>query len=186
MDRGSGLNLLYADTLDAMGIPRARLRPSSAPIHRVVPGKQALPLGQIDLPVTFRTPSNFRKETLTFEVVRFKGSYHALLGRPCYAKFMAVPNYTYLKLKIPGPKGVITVSSTYERALQCDEECVRYATALIESEQLLPYHVAWAGADHPKEAEKVEGSFVADKDSKEVVVDDEGRAMQIGAELSPK
>jgi hypothetical protein len=33
-------------------------------------------------------------------------------GRPCYAKFMVVPNYTYLKLKMPGPNGVITVGST--------------------------------------------------------------------------
>jgi hypothetical protein len=36
-----------------------------------------------------------------------------VLGRPCYAKFMAVSNYTYLKLKMPGPNGVITVGSTY-------------------------------------------------------------------------
>src|SRR5579859_2726527 len=99
---------------------------------------------------------------------------------------MAVPNYTYLKLKIPGPKGAITVSSTYERALQCDDECVRYATALIESEQLLLDLMAWAAADHPKEAGKVEGSFDANKDSKEVAMDDEGHAMRIGAELSPK
>jgi hypothetical protein len=27
------------------------------------------------------------------------------LGRPRYTKFMAIPNYTYLKLKIPAPKG---------------------------------------------------------------------------------
>jgi hypothetical protein len=33
-----------------------------------------------------------RKETLTFEVVGFRGTYHAVLGRPCYAKFMVVPN----------------------------------------------------------------------------------------------
>jgi hypothetical protein len=26
---------------------------------------------------------------------------------------MAVPNYTYLKLKMPGPNGVITVGPTY-------------------------------------------------------------------------
>jgi hypothetical protein len=39
-----------------------------------------------------------------------------VLGRPCYAKFMAVPNYTYLKLKMPGPNGVITVGSTYRHA----------------------------------------------------------------------
>jgi hypothetical protein len=35
--------------------------------------------------------------------------YHAILGRSAYAKFMAVPNYMYLKLKIPGPKGIIIV-----------------------------------------------------------------------------
>jgi hypothetical protein len=71
------------------------------------------PLGQLDLLVCFGTPSNFRRETLTFEVVGFRGTYHAVLGRPCYVKFMVVPNYTYLKLKMPGPKGVITVGPTY-------------------------------------------------------------------------
>ena len=65
-----------------------------------MPRKQAMPLGQIDLPVTFRDPSNYRIETLTFEVVGFPRTYHTILGRPCYVKFMAVPNYTYLKLKI--------------------------------------------------------------------------------------
>jgi hypothetical protein len=28
-------------------------------------------------------------------------------------KFMAIPNYTYLKLKMLGPNGVITVRTTY-------------------------------------------------------------------------
>jgi hypothetical protein len=36
-----------------------------------------------NLPVWFGTPDNFRKETLTFEVVGFRGVYHAILGRPC-------------------------------------------------------------------------------------------------------
>jgi hypothetical protein len=35
----------------------------------------------------------------------FSGTYHAILGRPAYAKFMVVPNYTYLKLKIPVQRG---------------------------------------------------------------------------------
>jgi hypothetical protein len=65
---------------------------------------EAVPLGQIDLPVTFSDKGNFRKETLTFEVVGFPGTYHAILGRPAYAKFIEVPNYTYLKLKMPEPK----------------------------------------------------------------------------------
>jgi hypothetical protein len=75
-----------------------------------VPGKRIQPLGQIDLPVWFGTLANFRKETLTFKVVGFKGVYHAILGWPCYAKFMAVPNYTYLKMKMSGPNGIITGS----------------------------------------------------------------------------
>ena len=45
MDCESGLNILYADTLDAMGIDRGHLRPSGAPFHGVMPGKQAMPLG---------------------------------------------------------------------------------------------------------------------------------------------
>jgi hypothetical protein len=44
---------------------------------------------------------------------------------------MAVPNYTYLKLKMPGPNRVITVGSTYRHAYECDVECVEYAKALI-------------------------------------------------------
>jgi hypothetical protein len=81
-----------------------------------VPGKQVIPLGEIDLPVTFGDPANYRTETLTFEVVGFHGSYHAILGRPCYAKFMAVPNYTYLKLKMLGLHGVIIIGSSFQRA----------------------------------------------------------------------
>jgi hypothetical protein len=65
-----------------------------APFHEVVPGIETLPLGQIDLPVMFRNERNFRTEILTFEVVGFSGTYHAILGRSAYAKFMAVPNYT--------------------------------------------------------------------------------------------
>jgi len=45
MDGGSGLNILYTEMLDAMGIDRARVWPTGAPFHDVVPGKQALPLG---------------------------------------------------------------------------------------------------------------------------------------------
>ena len=58
------------------------------------------------------------------------------MGRPCYAKFMAIPNYTYLKMKMPGPKGVITVGSSFEHAYECDVECVEHAKALAVDEAL--------------------------------------------------
>ena len=113
MDGGSGLNIMYTKMLDEMGVDRTRLRPTRAPFHGMVPGKQAMPLEQIDLPITFGNPTNYRMETLIFEVVGFHGTYHAILGRPCYAKFMAIPNYTYLKLKMPGPHRVITVGTSF-------------------------------------------------------------------------
>ena len=64
--------------------------------HEVIPGKRVTPLERIDLPVTtFRTLTNFRTETLTFKVVGFHGTCHAILGRACYTKIMSIPNYTY-------------------------------------------------------------------------------------------
>jgi hypothetical protein len=104
MDGGINLNILYVHTLRLLGIGLDQLRPSTTSFHGVAPGKRVQPLGQIDPLVWFGTPDNFHKETLTFEVVGFRGTYHAILWRPCYAKFMAVPNYTYLKMKMPGPR----------------------------------------------------------------------------------
>ena len=101
-----------------------------------MPGKKALLVGRINLPVYFGTAANFRKETLTFEVVGFRGTYHAIIGRLGYAMFMAIPNYTYLKLKMPGPKGVITVSSSYEHTYACDVECVEYGEVVESSTDL--------------------------------------------------
>ena len=137
MDGGSSLNIIYAKTLELLGVDRSEVRADAAPFHGIAPGKRILPLGRIDLPICFGTPSNFRKETLTFEVVGFRGTYHAVLGRPCYTKFMAVPNYTYLKLKMSGPNGVITVGPTYKHTFECDVECVEYTEALAESEALI-------------------------------------------------
>ncbi|XP_066309508.1 uncharacterized protein [Miscanthus floridulus] len=104
------------------------------PFHCIVLGKHTLPLGRINLPVCFGTPANYHKEVLTFEVVGFKGTYHAILGRSCYTKFMAVPNYTYLKLKMLGPNDVITIESTYEHAYDYD---IKYTEAIMEAETLI-------------------------------------------------
>jgi hypothetical protein len=45
MDGESGINVLYASTLDDMGISRSQLRSSTSPFHGVVPGMEALPIG---------------------------------------------------------------------------------------------------------------------------------------------
>ena len=92
-----------------------------------------MPLGQIDLPITFGDPSNYRMETLKFEVVGFHGTYHAILGCPCYAKFMAILNYTYLKLKMLGPCRVITIGTFFQHAYKCEVKCYDHAMTIIAS-----------------------------------------------------
>ena len=49
---------------------------------------------------------------------------------------MAVPNYTYLKLKIPGPGGVITVGTSFQCAYECEVECCGHAIAIVASREL--------------------------------------------------
>jgi hypothetical protein len=71
MDGGSSLNIIYTETLELLGLDRSEVRAGATPFHGIAPGKRILPLGRIDLPVCFGTPSNFRKEALTFEVVGF-------------------------------------------------------------------------------------------------------------------
>jgi hypothetical protein len=59
MDGGSNLNIIYAETLELLGVDRSEVRAGAAPFHGIASRKRILPLGQIDLPVCFRTPSNF-------------------------------------------------------------------------------------------------------------------------------
>jgi hypothetical protein len=187
MDGGSSLNIIYAETLGLLGIDLSMIRAGAAPFHGIVPGKRVLPLGQLDLPVCFGTPSNFRKETLTFEVVGFRGTYHAVLGRPCYAKFMVVPNYTYIKLKMPGPNGVITVGSTYRHTYECDVECVEYAEALVESEALIA-DLECLSKEVP-DAKHHTGNFEPAEAVKSVPLDpsnDADKKVRISSELDPK
>jgi hypothetical protein len=187
MDGGSSLNIIYAETLGLLGVDLSMIRAGAAPFHGIVPGKRVLPLGQLDLPVCFGTPSNFHRETLTFEVVEFRGTYHAVLGRSCYAKFMAVPNYMYLKLKMLGPNGIITVGSTYRHAYECDVECVEYAEAITESEALIA-DLDCLSKEAP-DAKHHAGNFKPVEAVKTVALDPSNNAckqVRIGSELDPK
>jgi hypothetical protein len=59
----------------------------------------------VALPVTFGIKENYRMEYIKFEVASFESSYHAILGTPALAMFMAVPHYIYLLLKMPSKIG---------------------------------------------------------------------------------
>src|SRR4051812_36697668 len=98
MDGGSNINILYHDAFHRMALSNEQLQPSTTTFHGVVLGKSSRPIDRIALEVTFRVSTNFRSEVLIFKVVKLRSPYHAILGRPYYAKFMARPCYVYLKL----------------------------------------------------------------------------------------
>jgi hypothetical protein len=111
IDGGSGINVLFAKTLKKMGLDITNmLTKSTAPFYGIVPGNTAIPLGSVIQPVTFgESRDNYRTEYVKFKVADFETSYHAILCRPAIAKFMAVPHYTYLVLKMPSPAGVLSL-----------------------------------------------------------------------------
>jgi hypothetical protein len=111
IDGGSGLNVLFTKTLKKMKLDITHmLTKSTSPFYGIVPGNAAIPLGSVVLPVTVgETRENYRTEYIKFEVADFKTSYQAILGRPAIAKFMVVPYYTYLVLKMPSPAGVLSL-----------------------------------------------------------------------------
>jgi hypothetical protein len=105
IDGGCGLNVLFTKTLKKMKLDITHmLTKSTSPFYSIVPGNEDIPLGLVVLPITFgETKENYRTEYIKFEVADFETSYHAILGRPAIAKFMAAPHYTYLVLKMPSP-----------------------------------------------------------------------------------
>jgi hypothetical protein len=48
--------------------------------------------------------------------------YNAFLGRLTLTKFMAIPHYAYLVLKMPGPHGVISIRGDIKRTHDCYKE----------------------------------------------------------------
>jgi hypothetical protein len=68
-------------------------------------------------------------------VVDVSGSYNAILGKPCYAKFMVVSNYTYLKLKMLGPRGIIMSSSSLKAAYTCEQANYELASTLAATRE---------------------------------------------------
>jgi hypothetical protein len=127
MDVGSDINLIYARTLRAMSISLKSLKPTDCSFHGIVPGSANYPLGKIELDVCFGDIGNYRREKLEFEVMDWPSQYHTILGRPAFAKFMAVPHYAYLTLKILGTKGTIMVQGSFKVSNTCDKEFNRMA-----------------------------------------------------------
>jgi hypothetical protein len=148
IDGGSNINLLYRTSMEKHRIPAIQLKTTKLTFHGIVPGHSCTPMGQIQLEVVFGEKDNYCHEPIWFEVVDLNSPYHTLLSRPTLAKFMAVLHYAYLKMKLPGPRGVITIAGCYKRSIECARASSKLAEALViaeEKHQLLQ----WVAATQP-------------------------------------
>jgi hypothetical protein len=145
MDAGSGINLIYMKTLRAMHILLEFLKPTDCSFHRIVPGSANYPLGRIALDVCFGNRQNYRREKLEFKVMDWPSQYHAILRRPALSRFMSVPHYTYLVLKMTGPNIIITVKGSFELSDICDKKFHKMAQAFGAIEE---YGESKGGSEH--------------------------------------
>jgi hypothetical protein len=171
------------------------LTKSTSPFYGIVLGNAAIPLGSVVLPVTFgETRENYHTEYVKFEVVEFEKFYHAILGRPAIAKFMAVPHYTYLVLKMPSPAGVLSLQGDLKISFDCNTEAVELAATnqvpnvMMEiyaaSKKLAPSELNIPkksdNANKPQSAEEVQVKTI------DLGIGDSSKTTTVGAGLDPK
>ena len=144
--------------------------------------------------ILFGDKDHFRRESVWFEVVDLESPYHALLGRPTLAKFMAVPHYAYLKMKMPSSRGILTIAGDYRKSPAYAAESSWLAESLVIAveKRLLERVVAMAGkqpgiSPDPKES-VAEDSFKPAKVTKTIPLDPEHpeRYAIVGANLDSK
>ncbi|KAI5005707.1 hypothetical protein ZWY2020_032950 [Hordeum vulgare] len=107
---------------------------------------------------------------------------------------MAIPHYAYLKMKMSGPKGIITISHDYKKSLECAQDSSRLANALVIAEEkrqidrLVAQATEQPAIPIPPSQSAGEGSFKPAKETKQVPLDPANpkQCVTIGANLSTK
>jgi hypothetical protein len=182
VDNGSSVDILFLKTLEKMNLSQHMLHLPEYPLQGFG-GKPIKPMGKISLPVSFGDLDNARTETLTFDVINIYHPYLAIFGRGFINKFDAVIRQQFLCMKIPAPKGVITVFGDQQEARNIEKghtpgQANVYQLKTTE-ERKEPYEEA------KRDKEKIEIS--ADGETKKVYLNDmPDKVVTIGAHLNPE
>ena len=135
--------------------------------------------------------SNYHVEHINFYVADFNTAYHTILCRLALAKFMVVPHYAYLVLKMPSPVGVLALRANPSIAYACETESLTLAEAtdlsiqmasVVTDAKMVPTDDLEIPSLEPPHAS------AKSKETKEagLDLDDPSKAMKIGAHLNPK
>ena len=121
--------------------------PMDQAFYVIIPGAGSTSVGRVTLLDTFGIRDNYRTEYINFEVASFETFYHVIIGRAALTKFMAVPNHTYLLMKISAPKGVLSIYGDVKTSHSCEAENINLSSALERSRNAVL--VAQAAKDLP-------------------------------------
>jgi hypothetical protein len=117
VDNEASRNLIMMKTFIEMDLNLTDLTLVHDTFYGVVPGQSSTPIRRFDLEVSYGSGDNKRREMLIFEVASFNIDYNCILGRHFLLMFMAVICTTYATMKMPYPKGVITIKANQRDAL---------------------------------------------------------------------
>ena len=101
---------------------------------------------------------------------------------------MEVPNYTYLKLKMPGPNGVITMRGSFKQTYVSSREYYDLDTTAANSAELGQLCVSTLKCRSDPGKPSQAPAFVSTDETKTVVVDDADpiKTVRIGSQLPAK
>jgi hypothetical protein len=139
----------------------------------------------------FGTPDHFCTNYVNFMVADFDDTYHAILGRPSLTKFMAIPHYTYLVLKMPTEKGVLTLRGNVYATYTCEDDnfkiveahdlSIRMAKTMLDAKKTPADHLEIPELEAPcKNIKSKEHKVI------QLVNGDPSKMALIGANLDPK
>ena len=105
VDNGSSADILYYPAFQQMGINKARLTPTNAPLVGFG-GTRVLPLRVITLSVTVGDYPQQMTRDVTFLVVDCSSAYNGILGQPTLNSWKAATSTYHLMIKFPTEYGV--------------------------------------------------------------------------------
>jgi hypothetical protein len=180
VDNESSTDILFLKTFEKMNLSQHMLDPPEYPLQGFG-GKPIKPVGKISLPVSFGNLDNARTENLTFDVVDIYHPYLAIFGRGFMNKFDTVIRQQFLCMKMPAPKGVITVFSNQQEARNIEKGHTPGQTNVYQLKTADEKKETYEEAKRDKQ--KIE--IAADGETKKVYLDDmPDRGVTIGAHLS--
>ncbi|XP_024026715.1 uncharacterized protein LOC112093114 [Morus notabilis] len=136
VNNGSSVDILYANCLDKMGIPRTRLQNSAQPLYGFT-GDSVIPEGAIELPMTIGDRPHTSIVISKFLVVKGGDQYNAFIGRPTLRALRAVTSIYHQVMKFPTPTGIGKArGNQYESRLTYSETVRHYAEPTQVSERL--------------------------------------------------